>query len=150
MTTIRPATSEDLPAMVELLQLLFSIEVDFVFDKERQIKGLQLLLQAENGITLVAEISGTVIGMATGQTLISTAEGAPALHIEDVVVQANYQGKGIGGKLLEEVGKWGAERGAQRMQLLADKYNLPADKFYKKHDWQTTDLICLRKYYTPI
>lgn len=147
MTIIRPATNEDLSAMVELLQLLFSIEVDFVFDSERQSKGLQLLLQAENGLIVVAEENGAVVGMATGQLLISTAEGAPALHIEDVVVQANHQGKGIGGKLLGEVGQWGADRGAHRMQLLADKYNLPADKFYKKHEWQTTDLICLRKYF---
>lgn len=148
MATIRPATGADIPAMVELLRLLFSIEEDFAFAPERQRKGLELLLASGEAVVLVAEDLQEVIGMATGQLLISTAEGAPSLVAEDVVVVPAHRGKGIGSALLQQLAGWGRQRGARRMQLLADRTNHPALAFYRRQDWATTRLICLRKYST--
>jgi GNAT superfamily N-acetyltransferase len=144
---IRPATSDDLPDLLVLLKQLFSIEEDFLFDAEKQIRGLELLLQKDKGQILVAEVDGRVAGMATGQLLVSTAEGRLALLVEDVVVSPSHQGHGIGPALLEAVGDWGRACGAVRMQLLADLGNNRALEFYKKQKWQETRLICLRKYH---
>ena len=143
---IRPATENDLPSLLFLLKQLFSIEEDFLFDAEKQTRGLELLLQQENGQILVAERDGRVVGMATGQLLVSTAEGNLALLIEDVVVAPSHQGYGIGSALLQAVGDWGRAFGAVRMQLLADLENSQALQFYSKEKWQQTQLICLRKY----
>ena len=144
--TIRRADRRDIPALVSLLHLLFSIEADFVFDEKRQQKGLQLLLESAANCVLVAEIGQRVVGMSSGQLTISTAEGSVALLIEDVVVEKNWQGSGIGRALMGEIARWGAENGACRMQLLADRNNAAALNFYEKLGWKQTQLICLRKY----
>jgi ribosomal protein S18 acetylase RimI-like enzyme len=143
---IRPATDTDIPAMVSLLRQLFAIEEDFVFDAARQQRGLELLLDGATALVLVAEENGAVVGMATAQLLISTAEGAPSLIIEDVVVTPARQHRGFGSALLERLAEWGAGQGASRMQLLADRTNDRALDFYRQKDWLQTQLICLRKY----
>lgn len=146
--TIRAATGADIPVMVELLRLLFSIEKDFVFAPERQQRGLELLLAADQAHVLVAETFGEVVGMATGQLLISTAEGAPSLVVEDVVVAPASRNTGVASALLTRLAEWGQGRGANRMQLLADRTNSSALIFYRVQGWLTTRLICLRKYST--
>lgn len=133
--------------MLELLRHLFSIEEDFTFDTEKQLRGLELLLHGKNCQIVVAETNEQIIGMTTGQLLISTAEGAAALFVEDVVVAPAYQGRGIGSALVEEIGNWAQTYGAVRMQLLADRENDQALNFYKKLKWKQTRLICLRKYH---
>jgi GNAT superfamily N-acetyltransferase len=84
--------------------------------------------------------------MGTAQLVISTAEGGLSLLIEDVVVVPSRQKRGIGSKILQSLGDWGAERGARRMQLLADRINFPALNFYYSQGWQQTQLICLRQF----
>jgi len=136
--------------MVLLLRQLFAIEEDFSFDADRQLKGLELLLDSANGVIIVAVEKQAVVGMGSGQLVISTAEGGPSLLVEDVVVQPSRQGRGIGTRLLQTLGEWGAKRGAGRMQLLADRHNAVALDFYHRRSWQQTQLICLRKFVTAL
>ena len=60
--------------MADLLAELFSIEPDFIPDREKQIHGLSTLIAHPPGkvLALVAVVDGLVVGMATVQTLIST------------------------------------------------------------------------------
>lgn len=145
---IRPAKRQDIDDMLLLLQQLFGIEEDFQFDAVRQSRGLELLLDSSNGIIMVAEEQGSVIAMGTAQLVISTSEGRPSLLIEDVVVKPSWHKQGIGSKILQKLGDWGANKGARRMQLLADQTNSPALNFYHQQGWQQTLLICLRKFHS--
>jgi len=94
---------------------------------------------------MVAELDGQVVGMCTGQILVSTAEGGLAVVIEDLVVDEPHRGRGVGRSLLTEVEKWASAQGAKRLQLLADKNNSPALAFYNTMKWCSTQLICLHK-----
>jgi GNAT superfamily N-acetyltransferase len=143
---IRTATPDDIEAMVELLSELFSVEEDFVFDPLRQARGLLLLLGGcgKHKVVKVAETSGGVVGMATAQMVISTAEGGMAVWVEDVVVKSGWRGKGIGRALLNRICGWGRARGITRFQLLADRNNPAALEFYKKNGWAMTQLCCMR------
>ncbi len=140
------ATPDDIPVLVELLRVLFSIEQDFEFQPEKQAAGLRrLLADTERACIVVArDDSGTAIGMASGQLVISTAEGAPSLWIEDVVVVAAARGRGVGAALLERLLAWATEKGAVRAQLLADMNNQPALDFYRHLGWQKTALTAYR------
>ncbi|QJB56788.1 GNAT family N-acetyltransferase [Pseudodesulfovibrio sp. zrk46] len=143
---IRPATHEDLPVLISLLESLFSIEEDFEIDPERQRSGLEMMLSNGRGRILAAETpDGTVVGMCSGQLTISTAEGGPAVLVEDVIVHEDWRGKGVGAKLMDGLTDWARTLEAPRMQLLADKQNVRALDFYKHLGWQPTQLICLRK-----
>lgn len=142
--TVRPAEPGDLDSLVTLLRQLFAIEEDFQVDEERQRRGLAMMLTNSRGLILVAERDGRVIGMCSGQLLISTAEGGPALLMEDVIVDENFRSSGIGRLLVSAMAQWAGDQGAYRLQLLADRTNSSALTFYAKLGWKTTKLICLR------
>jgi ribosomal protein S18 acetylase RimI-like enzyme len=143
---IRPAVFSDTEALTSFLEILFSIEEDFFFNKTLQRRGLELMLTNDRCCVLVADVNGQAVGMCSGQLTISTAEGGPALLVEDMVVLGEYRGQGIGQRLMAKVAEWGKTKGVSRLQLLADRNNTPALEFYKRLGWQTTELICLRKH----
>jgi len=143
---IRHAGPEDIERLISLLKFLFAIEKDFSFNEAIQQKGLNMMLENFSCCLLVAEISGQVVGMCSGQLTISTAEGGPALLVEDVVVEEKWRGRGIARQLLDRLAEWGVKHNAFRMQLLADRTNNEALKFYRHLGWKQTQLICLRKY----
>ncbi len=146
MPTLRKARQQDLDHLTTLLRLLFTIEADFNFDEAKQRQGLLMMLNNDRGCVLVAEDAGEVIGMCTGQIVVSTAEGGPAVLVEDLVVNPAHQGGGVGRSLLNTMAGWALEQGATRMQLLADKYNEAGLAFYEHLGWRTTALICLRRF----
>ena len=142
--TVRPARAEDLDSMVALLRLLFAIEEDFQFDATRQRRGLALLLQDDRARVLVAGEGGRAVGLCTGQVVISTAEGEPALLVEDVVVAPGFRGRGLGRALMAALADWARHRGVRRLQLLADRNNSAALAFYDRLGWRATALVCRR------
>ncbi|WP_242392989.1 GNAT family N-acetyltransferase [Anaeromyxobacter oryzisoli] len=143
---IRPARPEDLDALVSLLAALFALEPDFRADPNRQRRGLaRLLAEPERAAVLVAERDGAVVGMVTAQLVISTAEGAPSAWLEDLVVEAPARGGGVGRLLAGAIEEWARARGATRLQLLADRENAPALRFYARSGWRPTRLVCLRR-----
>jgi GNAT superfamily N-acetyltransferase len=131
---------------VALLGELFAIEADFRPDPERQRRGLALLLEDRlRRAVLVAEVGGGVVGMVTGQLVVSTSEGAASVWVEDMVVGEGARRAGLGRRLLLAIEQGGAARGATRLQLLADRENLPALRFYEARGWSGTRLVCLRR-----
>lgn len=142
---IRKAVQTDIDDLVKLLKLLFSIEADFDFDAGKQKRGLATLLQTPGACVWVAMYEGHVVGMCTVQTLVSTAEGGCVGLVEDVVVEDAFRGRGVGKLLLSHMEAWCQQQGMTRLQLLVDKNNHPALEFYKRQQWSSTDLICLRK-----
>lgn len=143
--TIRQARERDVPAMVALLGELFSLEQDFHSDPQRQRRGLERLMAADSATVQVAVADGRVVGMATVQAVVSTAEGGEAGVVEDVVVDPACRGRGVGRALLASLEQWADRRGLTRLQLLADRDNHPALGFYENLGWSRTKLICLRK-----
>ncbi len=137
---IRDATKDDISAMAELLHQLFAIEVDFTPNYARQCRGLELLLERPSAIVIVAEEDGAVVGMCTMQIIASTAMGMEVGLIEDVVIDVEYRGKGIGSALMREMEERAAQKHLGRLQLLADKNNGPAQCFYRQQGWQHTSL----------
>ena len=145
MLRIEPATQDDIDALGGLLQQLFAIEADFHFDATKTDRALQQLINDERACVLVARDNDKVIGMCTAQLVISTAEGAYSAWVEDVVVDKQQHGKGIGTQLLNTIGEWAKGQGATRLQLLADMENQPALEFYRRSGWQQLQLQAWRK-----
>jgi len=143
---IRPAAPADIGALVALLRQLFDLETDFRPDEASQRKGLALMLgEPERRAVLVAAVNGLVVGMVTAQLVVSTAEGGMSALVEDMVVDAPSRGHGAGAELLRAIEAWARERGATRLQLLADRENAPALAFYARMGWSSTRLACLRR-----
>ena len=139
--TITSATEADIPELIELLGVLFSIEQDFTPAPDKQQRGLAALLASPTGhVAIARDANARAVGMATAQLVISTAEGAPSAWVEDVVVREDWRGQGLGRALLDAIIAWARAQGAVRAQLLADLDNAPALAFYDKLDWRPTRL----------
>ena len=137
---IRNAHSDDIGVMAGLLLELFLIEDDFTIDVEKQIQGLELLLETDNCRVLVAEILGQVIGMITMQSLVSTAMGERVGLIEDMIVSHEFRRIGVGRLLLNTMIENANSLGYGRIALGADRRNESAIAFYQTFGFETSNM----------
>ncbi len=145
-STVSQATPDDLPAMADLLYELFTLESDFVPDRNKQIAGLSLLLDNPAlGRLFVLRAGGEVVGMANALITVSTAEGGRVLLLEDVIVKRDHRGGGAGRRLVEHVLAWAKAQGMSRATLLADQANAPALAFYERLGFRGSAMRVLRK-----
>jgi GNAT superfamily N-acetyltransferase len=149
--TIRRAAVGDVAGMGALLRELFAIEEDFTFDAARVEAGLRLLAEpGERHCVLVAENAcggegENLVGMVSAQLLVSTAEGGLKALIEDLVVAEAARAQGVGRALLAAIEQWAAGAGVRRCDLLMDRYNEAAARFYDRNGWRATRLVARQK-----
>lgn len=149
-TTIDFATAADLDAMADLLYELFTLESDFQPEREKQLRGLRLILDdPQIGRLFVVRVNGEVAGMANALIAVSTAEGCRVLVLEDVIVKAKFRGQQLGRRLIEHILDWGRASGLPRVTLLADKDNAAALAFYEKLGFERSAMKVLRKSLWP-
>ncbi|MCK9200298.1 MAG: GNAT family N-acetyltransferase [Gallionella sp.] len=140
------AVGDDLPQLADLLAELFSLESDFQPERDKQLRGLQLILDNPAlGRLFVLRVDGKVAGMANALVTVSTAEGGRVLLLEDVIVSSEHRGGGLGRRLVEHVLDWAKEQGMTRVTLLADRDNHAALDFYRKLGFETSHMTALRK-----
>jgi len=140
------ATADDLPYLAELLTELFTLENDFCPDREKQLRGLNLILENPSlGQLFVLRVDEKIVGMTNTLITISTAEGARALVLEDVIVSRECRHLGLGRKLVEQVLDWARSQGIARVTLLADRDNHAALDFYRKLGFTSSHMSVLRK-----
>lgn len=148
--TIEPATIDDLPQLADLLYDLFSHEADFVPNRDKQLRGLRLILEQPNRGRIFVMRSGTrIIGMINLLITISTAEGGFVLLLEDLIVHSDHRGLGYGGRLLEHALAYAREKGFLRITLLTDKREDRPREFYEQHGFRQSGMVPMRYYFTP-
>src|SRR4029078_6860548 len=85
---IHPATLADLPELADLLFELFTQEDDFKPNRDKQLRGLRLILeQPARGRVFVLRSPNKIIGMINLLFTISTAEGGFVLLLEDLIIE---------------------------------------------------------------
>jgi GNAT superfamily N-acetyltransferase len=145
---IRRAGFKDVRTMAEFLAALFKIETDFKVDIRKHEYGLfKMIRDYPQRIIFVAVMNRELVGMITGQIVISTASGCKSILVEDVFVKEEFRRQGIGKKLLETMKEWAASNGALRMQLVVDTPNNQAIDFYKKHGWTQSQMQAMYYYF---
>lgn len=145
---IEPATLDDLSELADLLFDLFSQEEDFTPDREKQLRGLRLILeQPSRGRVFVLRNDHKIIGMINLLITISTAEGGFVMLLEDLVIHRDHRGQGYGSRLLEYAFDFARQKKFLRITLLTDR---PSDarRFYLKHGFVESGMVPMRKYFT--
>ncbi|HBL38469.1 MAG TPA: GNAT family N-acetyltransferase [Flavobacteriales bacterium] len=129
--TVRKGTKNDVKAVHALI-----VELAIYERAEQEVSNTvdQLLRDGfgEDPVyeLLVAETEEKVVGMALWYTKYSTWKGKCG-YLEDLVVQADVRGRGIGKALFLEVAKACAHRGYGRMEWQVLDWNEPAIGFYR-------------------
>lgn len=80
---------------------------------------------------LIAEWSGLPCGFALFFHNFSTFLGRPGFYLEDLYVQPEFRGSGIGKGLLLHLARLAVERGYGRVEWSVLDWNMPAIQFYK-------------------
>src|SRR5262245_52483295 len=81
---------------------------------------------------LVAEADGRPVGFALFFQTYSTFLTAPGLWLEDLFVEPEHRGRGIGAALLAAIGRVAVERGYGRVEWAVLDWNAPAIGFYER------------------
>ncbi|MDZ7820009.1 MAG: GNAT family N-acetyltransferase [Aliarcobacter sp.] len=142
---IKVATINDIMPLCELLNELFSMEKEFIVNKELQIKGLKKILENNSiGNIIVATKDKKIIAMVNLLYTISTALGAKVAILEDMIVSKDFQNQNIGSTLLEFAKTFAKEIGCKRITLLTDNDNFKAHTFYEKNGFEKSSMIPFR------
>lgn len=145
MWTIDKAVPEDIPALCELLSVLFAQEREFAPDIEAQRAGLTAILDdPKTGIILVARQSQRVLGMVNLLFTASTALGGRVALLEDMVVTPTARGAGVGSALLRRAVALAHDAGCRRITLLTDADNARAQRFYEQHGFVCSTMLPMR------
>jgi GNAT superfamily N-acetyltransferase len=130
-TTIRNATAQDVALILKFIQGLaeFEREPDAVTATEADLLrdgfGAQPYFHC-----LIAEHDGRPAGFAFYFFNYSTWTGRPGLYLEDLFVNPDFRGLGIGKALLARVAAIAVEKGCPRLQWEVLDWNTPAVDFY--------------------
>jgi GNAT superfamily N-acetyltransferase len=131
-TTIRPATAADAAQIHAFIRALAAYEraPDAATATEAD------LLRDGFGpnpffFCLIAEEDGQPAGFALYFFSYSTWMGRPGLYLEDIFVQPEFRGLGIGMALLKRVAAIAIEKNCLRLQWEVLDWNTPAIDFYR-------------------
>ena len=81
---------------------------------------------------VVAECAGRVVAFALFFTNFSTFLAQPGLYLEDLFVEPEARGRGIGQTLLEHLARLAATRGCGRFEWSVLDWNDGAIRFYRR------------------
>jgi GNAT superfamily N-acetyltransferase len=134
MLNIRPAAPEDVPQILTFIRALatYEREPDAVHATEADLlrDGFS---ETPRFHALIAELdNNTPAGFALYFHNYSTWRGHHGIHIEDLFVQPEHRGKGIGKALLTHVAAIAAAEGCTRLQWDVLEWNAPAIGFYEQ------------------
>ena len=79
----------------------------------------------------VAEVDGQIVGIALWFLNYSTWLGKPGIYLEDLFVQPEHRGHGIGKGFMKTLAQLCIERGYERFQWWVLDWNKPSIEFYK-------------------
>ncbi|MFZ4598246.1 MAG: GNAT family N-acetyltransferase [Terrimicrobiaceae bacterium] len=143
---IEPATLDDLNELTGLLMDLFAQEKDFTPDRDKQLRGLRLILeQPSRGRIFVVRNAHKIVGMINLLITISTAEGGFVLLLEDLVIHQEHRGQGLGSKLLKHAVEFARQKKFLRITLLTDRPS-ESRKFYLDRGFAESEMVPMRMY----
>jgi ribosomal-protein-alanine N-acetyltransferase len=121
---IRKMTLEDIPVVVQLDQISFSLpwpERSFRFE----------LTNNPSSRCWVAEADGHIVGMVVGWLLVDE------MHIATIATHPDYRRQGIASKLLTHILLRSIEEDAQSSFLEVRESNVSAQEMYRKFGYET-------------
>lgn len=129
---IRPATANDVPEILQLIQGLAEYEraLDEVKATEEDLLAT-FFCPSPQVFAHVATMNGKVVGIAIWHLNYSTWLGKHGIYLEDLFVLPESRGHGYGISLLKELAKICVDRGYERLQWWVLDWNQPSIEFYK-------------------
>lgn len=132
MISIRLATENDTGLLLDFITQLAIYEKlsSEVVATEEKLKEY-LFGSKKYAEALIGEFDNKPVGFALFFYNFSTFLSLPGIYLEDLFVNPDYRGKGIGKKLLLELVQIAKRKGFGRVEWAVLDWNKPAIEFYK-------------------
>ena len=130
--TIRAATGGDVPAILRLIGALAEYEKlsDMLAGTEAMLSR-QLFGERPAAECLIAERGARAVGFALFFTTFSTFLCQPGLYLEDLFVEPESRGRGLGKALLKHLAALAVRRDCGRFEWRVLDWNEPSIRFYE-------------------
>lgn len=130
--SIRPATPADLTALRDLIRGLAEYEklLDHFAANEAKLRAT-LFSSRPIGNALIARLGERPVGYAVYFTSFSTFAAGPGCFLEDLYVEPQCRGQGIGKALIKAVAEEAVKSGAVRLDWQVLDWNESAQGFYR-------------------
>ena len=130
--TIRPATDEDVPRLLALIQDLAVYEklTHEVVATEETLRA-SLFGDSPAAEALLAFADDEPAGFAVYFHTFSTFLARRGMYLHDLYVSPKYRRRGLGTQLLRRVAAIAVERGCGRFEWVALDWNTEAHRFYE-------------------
>jgi GNAT superfamily N-acetyltransferase len=130
--TIRPATPGDVPEITRLIRDLAEYEkLSHMAVGTDAMLHEQLFGARPAAETMIALRGSRAVGFALYFTTFSTFLCKPGLYLEDLFVEPEHRGHGIGKALLARLAALAVERGCGRLEWRVLDWNAPSIRFYE-------------------
>jgi GNAT superfamily N-acetyltransferase len=131
-SSIRPAVVGDAGAILRLIHELAAYEkLSHACVATEELLEANLFGAERAAEAMVAEMEGRIVGYAIYFKTFSTFLALPGLYLEDIYVQPEYRGRGLGKGMLRRLAQVAVERGYGRMEWSVLNWNEPSIGFYK-------------------
>lgn len=127
MVTVRKATTQDFP---EILNLITALAI-FEKAEDQVINSVEQMIEEQDFFEcFVAIKNDEVVGIALYYFAYYTWVGK-SLYLDDLYVKEDLRGQGIGKLLLKEIFRVAREENCKRLRWQVLEWNTPAIDFYK-------------------
>ena len=144
LLSLRPASESDVPVILRFIEKLAEYE-----KLSHEVVATEAALRKYLfGARPMAEVilaywGGEAVGFALFFYNFSTFLARPGIYLEDLFVDVEHRGKGIGKALLRRLAQIARERGCGRLEWSVLDWNEPSIQFYRrlgavaKDEWTT-------------
>jgi GNAT superfamily N-acetyltransferase len=131
--TLRDATEADLPEILRLVRALAEYE-KLLHEAVGTEEDFRQALFGPNPrvFCTLAEREGEAVGQAIWFFNFSTFTGRPGLYVEDIFVEPEHRGFGIGEAFFRHLAARAVAEGCARMEWQVLDWNETAIRFYRK------------------
>ena len=138
--TVKEYDGELAEAMGKLRQQLSSRHDGSAISREL----IEELIESPYHDIIIASDGDKIVGMVIVSIVVATLDRN--VYMEDLVVDSETRGQGVGGKLLEAVKEWGREHGCRRLEFTSSSREKKegAKGFYESHGAEARDTNAFR------
>ncbi len=126
------AEMEDVPVVLSFIRKLAEYEkLSHEVTADENALRQYLFGERPAAEVLLAVLRGRAVGFALFFTTFSTFLARPGIYLEDLYIDVDQRGKGIGKALLRHLARLTEERGYGRLEWAVLDWNAPSIAFYK-------------------
>jgi GNAT superfamily N-acetyltransferase len=130
--SLRDATPDDLPRVLHFIRALADYErLSHEVRADEATLARFLFAEPRRAEALIARWDDEAVGFAVWYYSFSTFLGRPSLYIEDVFVNPDARGRGIGKAIFAHLAARAIAQGCGRMEWSVLDWNAPSIAFYR-------------------